>query len=98
KAAISVLWYFGSAVEAGLGRVIGRRLPARFVVLYYHTVPASARTRFGVQMDVLARHARVVRAAHSGELPRDTPCVAITFDDAFKSISEYAVPQLVERS
>jgi peptidoglycan/xylan/chitin deacetylase (PgdA/CDA1 family) len=97
KVAISVLWYSGTALSRGLMRLVGRSPSARFVVLYYHEVPKDARARFARQMDALMRGTTVVRAAHTGSLPDAGSYVAITFDDAFRSVRANAVPELLSR-
>lgn len=78
-------------------RLVGRRPSARFVVLYYHEVPTEARTRFARQMEALTRGTTVVRAAHTGPLPDGGSYVAITFDDAFRSVRTNALPELLSR-
>jgi peptidoglycan/xylan/chitin deacetylase (PgdA/CDA1 family) len=97
KVAISMLWYSGDELSRGLMRLAGRRPSARFVVLYYHEVPEEARARFARQMRALSRGTTVVRAAHAGPLPDEGSYVAITFDDAFRSVRTNAVPELLSR-
>ncbi len=97
KVAISMLWYSGNELSRALKRLAGRRPSARFVVLYYHEVPEEARTRFARQMQALSRRVKVVRAAHAEPLPDGGAYVAITFDDAFRSVRTNAVPELVRR-
>jgi len=97
KVAISVLWYSGTALSRGLMRLVGRRPAARFVVLYYHEVPTEARTLFARQMEALTRGTTVVRAAHTGALSEGGSYVAITFDDAFRSVRTNALPELLSR-
>jgi peptidoglycan/xylan/chitin deacetylase (PgdA/CDA1 family) len=98
KVAISLLWYVGESLGRLAARLTGRRAEGRLVVLYYHAVPSNERLGFARQMDVLARKSRIVRAAHTGPLPQGEHCVAITFDDAFRSVAEHALPTLVDRS
>jgi peptidoglycan/xylan/chitin deacetylase (PgdA/CDA1 family) len=97
KVAISMLWYSGASLSRGLMRLAGRSPTARFVVLYYHEVPDEARSHFARQMQALSRTATVVRAAHTGPLPDGGSYVAITFDDAFRSVRTNAVPELLTR-
>jgi peptidoglycan/xylan/chitin deacetylase (PgdA/CDA1 family) len=92
-----MLWYSGDELSRALMRLAGRRPPARFVVLYYHEVPDTARTRFARQMRALSRGTTVVRAAHAGPLSDRGPHVAITFDDAFRSVRTNALPELLTR-
>jgi peptidoglycan/xylan/chitin deacetylase (PgdA/CDA1 family) len=56
------------------------------------------RVNFVRQMDALHRGANVVPASYRGELPSRKKCVAITFDDAFCSVAENALPELAKRS
>ena len=97
KLGVSMLWYCGVVVSRGLMRLAGRRPAARFVVLYYHGVPEAARTRFARQMQALSRRMTVVRAAHTGPFSDGGSYVAITFDDAFRSVRANAVPELLSR-
>ena len=97
KIAISMLWYSGAELSRSLMRLAGRSPSARFVVLYYHEVPEEARARFARQMDALSRGTTVVRAAHAGPLSHGGSYVAITFDDAFRSVGTNALPELLSR-
>ena len=97
KVAISMLWYSGAELSRSLMRLAGRSPSARFVVLYYHEVPDEARARFARQMEALSRGTTVVRAAHAGPLSGGGRYVAITFDDAFRSVGTNAVPELLSR-
>src|ERR1700757_4022359 len=98
KVAISAAWYSAEVVARTLMRVAGRRPKPRFVVLYYHGVDDWTRQGFARQMEALARHATVVRASHTGQLPDKTWCVGITFDDAFRSVLKNAIPELLSRT
>jgi peptidoglycan/xylan/chitin deacetylase (PgdA/CDA1 family) len=97
KVAISLLWYAGSELSRSILRLVGRSPSPRFIVLYYHEVPDEARSRFARQMQALSRGTTVVRAAHAGSLPNGGAHVAITFDDAFRSVRTNAVPELLSR-
>lgn len=97
KVALSMLWYSGAALSRGFMRLAGRNPRPRFVVLYYHEITEEARTHFARQMQALSRRATVVRAAHTGPLPAGRSYVAITFDDAFRSVRTNAVPELLNR-
>lgn len=65
------------------------------VILYYHAVPRTRRNCFARQMDVLA--ARVQPWALDQSLPADGRWSGISFDDAYVSVLENAVPELVKR-
>src|ERR1700761_6526905 len=95
KGAISMCWYSGATFSRGVSRLVGRSPKARFVVLYYHEVPGGARGCFARQMRALSRGSTVLRAAHAAGLPDGGSYVAITFDDAFRSVRTNAVPELL---
>jgi peptidoglycan/xylan/chitin deacetylase (PgdA/CDA1 family) len=97
KVAISMLWYAGVELSRGLMRLTGHTPKSRFVVLYYHEVSEAARSQFARQMRALSRGTTVVRAAHTGALSDGGSYVAITFDDAFRSVRANAVPELLGR-
>ncbi|MEJ5260051.1 MAG: polysaccharide deacetylase family protein [Anaerohalosphaeraceae bacterium] len=72
-----------------------RRGPQR-VVLYYHSLRPENLVSFARQMEYLADRCQVVRACEilSAPLAGKKPLVALTFDDAFVSVQEQAVPVL----
>jgi peptidoglycan/xylan/chitin deacetylase (PgdA/CDA1 family) len=76
---------------------MGSKLPARQVVLYYHAVPTALRGSFGRQMDQLLRMATIVQADYRGPLSSGCRYVSVTFDDAFVSVIENALPELQRR-
>jgi peptidoglycan/xylan/chitin deacetylase (PgdA/CDA1 family) len=67
------------------------------MVICYHTVGAAELDAFCRQMDELLRIARPVRVDARRGLGERGPCVAVTFDDAYASVVERAVPELVAR-
>jgi peptidoglycan/xylan/chitin deacetylase (PgdA/CDA1 family) len=66
------------------------------VVLYYHSIPDSARSQFAAQLDTLARRATVVCSDWRGASNTRLHC-AITFDDAFQNVLTNALPELAKR-
>ena len=98
KIAISLVYYaLVIAFRCGL-RLAGRPVRSRLIILYYHGLPAAFRLKFARQMDLLQRFACVLPASYRGDLPSDRRCVAITFDDAFQSVFENAIPELAAHS
>lgn len=87
KLSISCVWF----VVARAWDVLARR--RRLTILYYHAVPHDQAARFDRQMAHLKRHCDIVAADHRGELST-RPAVAVTFDDAFRSVRENALPAL----
>lgn len=71
---------------------------AHMVILYYHAVPVAHRARFARQLDAIRRGAdAVVPADFCGRVAPGRLLVAITFDDAFRSVIDNALPELVAR-
>lgn len=85
KSTIALAWDAGARL---------RRPAPKLTILYYHAVPASHARAFDAQMAFLKRTANLVRADHTGPLAADRPNVAVTFDDAFRSVRENALPGL----
>jgi peptidoglycan/xylan/chitin deacetylase (PgdA/CDA1 family) len=90
KIGISCGWF----VAAGAIRLLTRR-PYPLTILYYHAVPADQRAAFAAQMRRLRQITTVVGADHHQPGGADRPTVAVTFDDAFRTVRENALPALV---
>ena len=97
KLVISLVYFGSRAALRFAARLIGLPQHPKLTILYYHSVPPEQRHNFVRQMDILQSKACVLPASFTGELPGDKPCVAITFDDAFVSVLENALPELAAR-
>ncbi len=98
KLAISAVYWLAICLQNWGKRLLGRPRKAWLTILYYHRVPRDYRYEFRRQMGALSRGANVVQADFRGVLPLHKKNVAITFDDAFSSVAENAVPELTSRS
>jgi peptidoglycan/xylan/chitin deacetylase (PgdA/CDA1 family) len=98
KIALSLVYFASIGIFRGGLRLAGRPPKRRLTILYYHGMPAGYRLNFASQMDALHRRACVLPASYRGDLPSEKKCVAITFDDAFSSVVENALPELAARS
>jgi peptidoglycan/xylan/chitin deacetylase (PgdA/CDA1 family) len=96
KIAISCVFYALGWPISALADVIGVKTRQRLVILYYHDIPTATRARFARQMDKLKRRATVVGADWRGGPVKGRVC-AITFDDAFVSVVDNALPELAKR-
>jgi N-acetylglucosaminyl-diphospho-decaprenol L-rhamnosyltransferase len=79
-------------------RLLGHPRKGRLTILYYHGVQSDFVFEFRRQMEALSRFAHVVPPDFRGKLPTQKRNVAITFDDAFSSVAQNAVPELRTRS
>jgi len=66
-------------------------------VLFYHGIPGPQRALFAAHMDALLRVAHPVKSDFNGPLESGIHYVAVTFDDAFESVVDYALPELEKR-
>jgi peptidoglycan/xylan/chitin deacetylase (PgdA/CDA1 family) len=66
----------------------------KLTILYYHAVAPNRADAFDAQMAHLKRIANLVHADHTGPLATDRPNLAVTFDDAYRSVRENALPAL----
>lgn len=97
KLAISLAYLAAQGLSRFILQAIGRSPGQRLVILYYHGVPSADRANFARQLQAIERGARVWPAFHRGSLPADKQNVAITFDDAYVSVAENALPELAAR-
>ncbi|MBC7188203.1 MAG: polysaccharide deacetylase family protein [Calditrichaeota bacterium] len=77
-------------------RLVGAPRPARWVVLYYHSVPEEYASTFARQMAMALRWAVPVPPTAT-TLPHGRRCFAVTFDDALAEIRDTALPVLRAR-
>jgi peptidoglycan/xylan/chitin deacetylase (PgdA/CDA1 family) len=96
KMGIGLVLCLLDGMRNALGRMTGSRAPGRGVVLYYHSVSDSERSRFARQMD------QVVRRSHPVSLDGmrrmgEGRYVLVTFDDGFECVARNAFPELERR-
>jgi peptidoglycan/xylan/chitin deacetylase (PgdA/CDA1 family) len=89
---ISLLYEGACRSRELIAALFGRRNPAPTVVLTYHGFARSDVARFERQMELLKRTATPVFADEAHSNGRQS--VSVTFDDAFQSVFEHALPVL----
>lgn len=90
----SLLFYAGAAANQTLRRLQGKELSGRLVVLCYHAVSRGERERFARQMDLLCKYAQPIGLHAETPVRTDQCYAAVTFDDAYCSVMENALPEL----
>jgi len=93
KLIISVI-YFSAATTMSM---VSGRQRSRLVILYYHAVPPHSRIQFARQLDAIAACGKVVPADCADATFDGRHLIAITFDDAFMSVVDVALPELSSR-
>ncbi len=78
-------------------RLSGKKPPGKCVVLYYHAVRPDQARAFENQVDELLRLAKPITASEIASLEPGGKYFAITFDDAFASVLDNAIPVLAAR-
>jgi peptidoglycan/xylan/chitin deacetylase (PgdA/CDA1 family) len=97
KLLISAIYWACDQIWRAAGGLVGAPGAPRLVILYYHSVRPGERQRFAHQMDVLKRIADIAPADSAGLLKRGRRAAAVTFDDAFVSVVQNALPELAGR-
>ncbi len=97
KLLISLAVSWGDRVSAAVRGSMSGPPATECVVLYYHAVREAARRQFAGQMDALARLSVPVDIEGREPLAQGRRYSAVTFDDAFMSVVENALPELRAR-
>lgn len=94
KFAVSVaVWIYDRFVD-DVKRLLGRAPTRRCVILYYHEVNAEDRERFASQMAALQSAGKLFRLESPPSSTDSGIHVGLTFDDAFVSVRDNALPAL----
>lgn len=97
KLAISAGYVAVVTLRRMVRRLIGLPLPPRLMILCYHAVPAAKTAGFARQLASLGRAGPIVPCDADPALLTHS-ATAITFDDAFESVADNALPLLREAS
>jgi peptidoglycan/xylan/chitin deacetylase (PgdA/CDA1 family) len=92
KVAIAAVFFMCDSLRCIVRRLVGRPVPPPFVVLMYHSVKRHEHGRFKRQMDQLLKAGRPVYADFNAAGSGHRPAIAVTFDDAYVSVMENALP------
>ena len=98
KFLISLLVYAYDWFRRQLLLSIGRKPEASCVILYYHSVPEKHRNAFARQMDVIVKVTQPISIQRIPNLLYGKRYSAITFDDGFENVIDYAIPELQRRN
>jgi peptidoglycan/xylan/chitin deacetylase (PgdA/CDA1 family) len=98
KFAISLAYFVITSLCNFFLFAVGQSRRGRLTILYYHGISPENKAAFARQMQSLRNRAKVLPASYRGTLPGHKNAVAITFDDAFVSVLENALPEIVSCS
>jgi len=94
KLTISVAVFLCDILSRQWNKLLGRPVPGTCVLITYHTITPATRAGFAMQMAKLKRVARVIPSLATQMLELGYQYVGITFDDAFRSFAQNALPVL----
>lgn len=98
KVVLALFYLAGDSARCGLLRRVGYPVHSASVVLMYHAVKSHERAAFAHQMELLLRAAQPVEADFfDATISSRRVAVAVTFDDAYQSVLENAIPILREK-
>src|SRR5580698_1619485 len=97
KLAISCVYFLLFRTCNGVRTLAAPKPCGLGVVLCYHACPARHRSRFAHQMDLLMKHAKIVRPDWNGVAYPGRITAAVTFDDGYRSVLSVALPELRRR-
>lgn len=66
-------------------------------ILYYHSVPKYGLRKFIAQLNILKKFTKIVHLGEYQGLSKGKKYSIITFDDAFQSTVDNAIPELIKR-
>lgn len=84
-------------LRSAIRQLAGQGASIQHVVLYYHAIPGGSRRRFALQMDQLMRLTQPADIEGNEPMQPGHRYAAVTFDDAFVSVMDNALPELRAR-
>jgi len=94
KLTLSAVVFLCDRISNQWNKLVGRPVPGTCVFITYHTITEGTRESFARQLAMLRRIARVIPSPARQRLEPGCHYVAVTFDDAFRSFAENALPVL----
>jgi len=99
KLSISIVVYALTEIKDRIYLFLGKKLPARRVVLYYHAVPEEELQKFLQQMDLLIRFTEPFSIANGNcQFTAGKRYSAVTFDDGLSETVNRVLPELMRRN
>jgi peptidoglycan/xylan/chitin deacetylase (PgdA/CDA1 family) len=98
KLAIAFLFFIGHNIYKMICIQTGRLIPPSLVILTYHSVKESTTERFEKQMAMLLKTGRPVSIYDDISALPGGHNIAVTFDDAYQSILQNALPILYKNN
>jgi peptidoglycan/xylan/chitin deacetylase (PgdA/CDA1 family) len=98
KVLISAAFLAGDAIFGGARRLLGKKPHPSWTTLYYHSIASEQRSHFAKQLDLLLRFTIPVSVTDCCSTTTGAKRYSsITFDDAFETVIDNAIPELTKR-
>jgi peptidoglycan/xylan/chitin deacetylase (PgdA/CDA1 family) len=94
KLMLSAVMFLCDGLSRRWNSILGRPLRGTCLFITYHTITEGTRNDFARQLDMLKRIAQVIPSPANQTLEPGRHYVGITFDDAFRSFAQNALPVL----
>lgn len=97
KIIVSIVYILLSKPALRVLQLFNREIPASCIILFYHSIPPEGVRVFIDQIEYLARNTTPIRPGDYHHMEAGKRYSVITFDDAFTSAIDNAVPELLKR-
>jgi len=97
KVIIAVIYFFFTRLYSGVRILMGMKIFQTLIVLTYHSVPRRQKDKFKRQMNLLVSMGQPVKLGTPLSASGKNNYIAVTFDDAYRSVLENALPILISK-
>lgn len=97
KLIIAIFFYTIHKTILIIGALCGKKQPSMLIIITYHPVTAVTTLQFEKQMDVLLNTGRPISLSSDISVLSSGNNIAVTFDDAYQSVLQNALPILRAR-
>lgn len=97
KLIIAVIYFILTRLYLGVRTLMRMKISPTLVVLTYHSVPRQQKDKFKRQMDLLVSMGQPVKLGTALSASGKNNYIAVTFDDAYRSVLQNALPILISK-
>jgi peptidoglycan/xylan/chitin deacetylase (PgdA/CDA1 family) len=98
KLTIAILFFIGANIYVMMRKILGKQRQQLLIIITYHSVKMSQIKRFDKQMNTLLKIGQAISLSEGLGNLKSGYNVAVTFDDAYQSILQNALPILRKKN
>ena len=98
KLIVSIFYLGWQTLKSFVKKTFSGKIDTRFLILYYHSIPANLKDEFIWQLNKLEKYGKFIEIDSSISDKEPGRYYAISFDDGFKSVLDNAYPELEKRN